>query len=133
MADTKRGREEQARHEERRQREREIEQARERSDESEPPTDRSTGRDEAETEDADAPSGGRTCHRRGCDRPAAFVVTERYLEDTGHGAVEATAELCRDHTAEESPTRLDDAYPDYVFRVEPLSGSNDESGSNDGS
>ncbi|WP_380676001.1 hypothetical protein [Salinigranum sp. GCM10025319] len=131
MPDTKRGREEQARHQERRQREREIEQARERADEREPPTDRSTEGDETGTEDA-GPSGGQTCHRRGCDRPAAFLVTERYLEDTGHGAVEATAELCRDHTAEESPTRLDDAYPDYVFRVEPLSGS-PESTSNDGS
>ena len=130
MPDTKRGREEQARHEERRQREREIEQARERADEPEPPTDRSTEGDETQVEDADAPSGGRACHRRGCDRPAAFLVTERYLEDTGHGAVEATAELCREHTAEESPTRLDDAYPDYVFRVEPLSGST-ESTSND--
>ena len=111
MADTKRGREEQARHEERRQREREIEQARERADEPAPPTE-----DEAREDATDA----RSCHRRGCDRPASFVVLERYLEDTGHGPVEATAALCVEHTREESPTRLDDAYDDYVFRVEPL-------------
>jgi hypothetical protein len=96
MPDTKEGREEQARHEDRRQRQRDLEE----------PAD-----------------GTRPCHRRNCDRPAAFRVLERYLEDTGHGAVEATAELCREHTAEESPTRLDDAYRDYVFRVEPLPGA----------
>lgn len=110
MADTKRGREEQARHEERRQREREIEEARERADEPAPPTEDEAG------EGVEGPS----CHRRGCDRPASFVVLERYLEDTGHGPVEATATLCVEHTREESPTRLDDAYDDYVFRVEPL-------------
>jgi hypothetical protein len=116
MADTKRGREEQARHEERRQREREIEQARERADEPAPPTD------EEAREGVEAPS----CHRRGCDRPASFVVLERYLEDTGHGPVEATAALCAEHTREESPTRLDDAYDDYVFRVEPLGTTEEE-------
>ena len=60
------------------------------------------------------------CHRRSCDEPAAFVVLERYQEETGHGAVEAEALLCRKHTDEESPTNLDGVYPDYVFRVEPL-------------
>lgn len=63
----------------------------------------------------------RQCHRRGCDEPANFVVLERYQEETGHGAVEARAELCRGHTDEESPANLDGAYDDYVFRVEPIS------------
>lgn len=60
------------------------------------------------------------CHRRGCTDPATFVVLERYQEETGHGAVEAEAVLCQEHTAEESPTNLDGSYADYVFRVEPL-------------
>ena len=60
------------------------------------------------------------CHRRGCSRQPAFRVTERYLEETGKGPVEATARLCREHTDDESPTNLDDAYEDYVFHVEPL-------------
>lgn len=107
MPDTRKGREEQARNEENRQRERDLREARERADEEEPPP--------AERGDAD-----RTCHRRGCDEPAAFVVLERYQEETGQGAVEAEVYLCRKHTAEESPTNLEGAYADYVFRVEPI-------------
>jgi len=38
----------------------------------------------------------------------------------GAGAVEATAFLCVDHTAVESPMNLDDAYEGYVFHVEPV-------------
>lgn len=116
MADTKRGREEQARNAARRQREREIEQARQRRDEPEPSRERTgdeAGEDEMSTQ----------CHRRGCEEPAAFLVLERYLEESGHGAVEATAALCRAHTAEESPARLDDVYANYVFRIEPLPGT----------
>lgn len=60
------------------------------------------------------------CHRRGCDEPAAFVVLERYQEETGKGAVEAEAALCRAHIDEESPANLDGAYDDYVFRVDPI-------------
>jgi len=60
------------------------------------------------------------CHRRGCTERAAFVVLERYQEETGHGAVEAEAVLCREHADEESPTNLDRSYAEYVFRVEPL-------------
>ncbi|QSG13498.1 Uncharacterized protein HSBGL_4084 (plasmid) [Halapricum desulfuricans] len=60
------------------------------------------------------------CHRRGCTEEATFVVLERYQEETGHGAVEAEAVLCREHADEESPTNLDRSYADYVFRVEPL-------------
>jgi hypothetical protein len=118
MADTKEGREKQARDQENRQREREIRDARDRADEVEPPR---AGEDEA----GDSP---RTCHRRGCDELAAFVVLERYQEETGHGAVEARAFLCREHTREESPTNLDRAYDDYVFRVDPIAkeGSSDE-------
>jgi hypothetical protein len=103
MPDTKEGRERQARSEERRQRERELREERERADEPEP-------RDETSPP---------PCHRRGCDEPAAFRVLERYQEETGHGAVEAEAFLCTTHTAEEGPTNLDSAYPDYVFLVEP--------------
>jgi hypothetical protein len=116
MADTKRGREEQARNAARRQREREVEQARQRRDEPEPSRERAGD----ETSEDETPTH---CHRRDCDEPATFLVLERYLEETGHGAVEARVALCRDHTAEESPTRLDDAYADYVFRIEPLPGT----------
>lgn len=76
-------------------------------------------RDDHARED-EYPDSRRECHRRGCDEPAAFVVLERYQEETGHGAVEAEAVLCREHTAEESPANLDGVYADYVFRVEPI-------------
>jgi hypothetical protein len=103
MPDTKEGRERQARAEETRQRERDVQEARDRGDEAQP---------------AD-PAAPPTCHRRGCEEPAAFRVVERYQEETGHGAVEAEAFLCRDHTDEESPANLGQSYADYVFLVEP--------------
>jgi len=103
MPDTKSGRDKQAREEERRRIQRDISEARARGDEPEPTADPPT-----------------ECHRRGCDEPVAFVVTERYQEETGAGAVEATAYLCADHAAGESPTNLYDAYEGYVFRVEPV-------------
>lgn len=110
MPDTKRGREEQAAAEDRRQREldlaRAFESARDESAEVEP-----------ETEDVDWPP---ECHRRDCHELAAFRVLERYQEETGHGAVEAEALLCQTHTREESPANLDQVYEDYVFRVELL-------------
>jgi len=106
MADTKQGRDKQAHDEAKRQRERDLEEARKRGDEAEPPAD-----------DSDAAV---TCYRRGCTEPAAFVVLERYQEEGGHGAVEARVELCETHTAEESPVNLDAVYEDYVFRVEPI-------------
>ena len=109
MPDTKSGRDKQARDEERRQIQRDISEARERSDETEPPNDLPT-----------------ECYRRGCSEPAEFSVTERYQEETGKGAVEATALLCVDHTAAEGPTNLDSAYDEYVFRIEPIS-AGDES------
>ncbi|WP_280587684.1 hypothetical protein [Halorubrum sp. Boch-26] len=109
MPDTKSGRDKQARDEERRQIERDISEARERGDETEPPDD-----------------GPVACYRRGCTEPAAFEVTERYQEETGKGAVEATALLCADHTAAEAPANLDSAYEEYVFRIEPLSAGNDD-------
>lgn len=124
MADDKRGREKQAADEERRQRERALEEALERADEPEPePTE--TPDTEASDLEREEVSGGdgnghRECHRRGCSEPAAFVVRERYLEETGHGAVVAEAYLCRDHANEESPTNLDPNYPEYVFVVEPI-------------
>ena len=62
----------------------------------------------------------RECHRRGCTEQAQFSVLERYQEETGHGPVEATAFLCRAHTAEERPSNLADVYADYVFRIEPI-------------
>jgi hypothetical protein len=109
MPDTKEGREEQAREETNRQQRRDIVEARERGDEAEPPDERPI-----------------TCHRRGCNEPAQFVVAERYQEETGHGAVTARAYLCRAHTDEESPANLAGAYDDYVFRVEPLPEAPDE-------
>ncbi|MFC4357729.1 hypothetical protein ACFO0N_07175 [Halobium salinum] len=123
MADTKQGREKQARDAERRQREREIEEERERADEAAPAPDGSNpvqrGEVGAEVDDPESP---RSCHRRGCDEPAAFLVLERYLEETGQGPVEARAYLCADHTGEECPTNLDHAYEEYVFRIEPIPG-----------
>ena len=111
MADTKRGREKQADDETRRQLKRDIREARERGDEAEPP--------ELNTDESGA-DGPPECRRRDCSEQAAFLVLERYLEETGHGAVEATAALCPEHTAAESPTNLDGVYDDYVFRVVPL-------------
>lgn len=111
MPDTKEGREKQAADEERRQLERDIEDARTRGDELEPPA-----------EDEDTPP---ECHRRGCEKAPAFVVRERYQEETGHGAVVATAYLCVDHTAEEGPTNLENAYSGYVFRVDPVETASD--------
>lgn len=113
MGDTKEGREKQARHAEKRQRRREVAEARERGDEPEPP------------EDSEEP---RTCHLRGCTELAAFHVVERYQEDTGHGAVTATADVCPAHAEEESPTNVDKAYADYEFRVTPLLGAFDSQG-----
>lgn len=117
MADTKKGRDKQAHDAENRQREEEIEESRERAVEAEPPRD---GQDETRREADEPPDSPRKCHRRGCTEPATFVVLERYQEETGHGAVEAEAFLCTEHTAEESPTNLDEAYADYVFRVKSL-------------
>ena len=120
MADTKEGRENQADNEERRQRERELAETRDRADEPDPTADDQTDPDEARREGDEYPALPRECHRRGCTEPAAFLVRERYQEETGQGAVEAEAALCREHTAEESPTNLDGVYPDYVFRVDPI-------------
>ena len=117
MPDTKEGREKQARDADDRQRERELKEDRERADETEPPRVVSDVTEEALGEEGDPRDSPRTCHRRGCDEPATFVVVERYLEETGHGPVTAEAFLCQEHTAEESPTNLDHAYADYVFRV----------------
>jgi hypothetical protein len=125
MPDTKEGREKQARDADNRQRKRELEDARQRADEPEPPRDVSDVAEEALGEEDGSQDSPRTCHRRGCEEPATFVVVERYQEETGHGAVTAEALLCREHTAEESPTNLDHAYPDYVFRVVPLPETDD--------
>jgi hypothetical protein len=89
-------------------------------DEAGPRTAGETAGDEADRERSDSVDPSPTCHRRGCTEPATFVVLERYQEDTGHGAVEAEALLCEDHTDEESPTNLDGVYADYVFRVQPI-------------
>jgi len=102
MADTKKGRTKKARDAENRQRKRDLAEARERGDEAEPP---------------------RECQRRDCSETATFVVLERYQEETGQGVVEATADLCTAHTADERPTNLDGAGEDYCFRVEPLPGT----------
>ncbi|MFC5280089.1 hypothetical protein ACFPM1_15165 [Halorubrum rubrum] len=118
MADTKNDREKQASSEE--QRQREITEAPVRAEEVEPSDDTEDVPDETRREDSGSPDSSRRCHRRGCDKPATFKVLERYQEETGHGAVEATAVLCQEHTDDESPTNLDLAYEDYVFRVTPL-------------
>lgn len=118
MVDTERNRDEQAREEDRRRG-----RALDRADDAEPPHDEQAESDGTQR-GADKHSNSLPeCHRRGCDEPATFVVLERYQEDTGHGAVEAEASLCREHTAEESPSNLDGVYADYVFRVEPLPGT----------
>jgi hypothetical protein len=124
MADNKKSRNKQARDEENRQRAWEVEQARERMDETEP-RDEQNEADESRYEGEENSDSPRKCHRRGCDESAKFVVLERYQEETGHGAVEAEANLCQRHTAEESPTNLDGVYADYVFRVDPLTETND--------
>jgi len=87
----------------------------ERGDEAELPGETAVDREE----DGSPP----TCRRRGCEEPAAFLVVERYQEETGAGAVTAEAYLCRDHTAEEGPANLDGAYDGYLFRIEPVAGS----------
>jgi hypothetical protein len=86
-------------------------------------TDANEGRDDHDREvdhEGDPPE---ECHRRGCTDPPAFVVRERYQEETGHGAVTAEAFLCRAHTAEEGPSNLDGAYAEYVFRIDPIAGA----------
>jgi hypothetical protein len=107
MADNKRGRVAQARNAERRRWEREIEEARSRSDEAEPTTDEDAG-------------SFRPCHRSDCDRTAMFYVLERYEDAAGDGFVEETANLCRQHAADERPMHLESVYDSYVFRIEQL-------------
>ncbi|WP_435158945.1 hypothetical protein [Haladaptatus sp. DFWS20] len=124
MADNKKSRNKQAHDEENRQRAWEVEQARERMDETEPRDDQNEADDSRYVREENSDSHP-TCHRRGCDELAKFVVLERYQEETGHGAVEAEARLCQRHAAEESPTNLDGVYADYVFRVAPLTGTTD--------
>ncbi|MEF8901440.1 MAG: hypothetical protein V5A25_09490 [Halovenus sp.] len=60
------------------------------------------------------------CHRRNCHNDAVFLVREKYLEETGHGLVEATARLCQEHTHEESPANIDPITPEYLFEVTAL-------------
>ena len=120
MADTKEGRENQADDAERRQREREVAEALDRADEPDPTADDQTDPGETRHERGEDQASTRECHRRGCTEPATFLVLERYQEETGHGAVESEAALCREHTAEESPTNLDGVYPEYLFRVVPI-------------
>jgi hypothetical protein len=115
MGDTREGREEQASNEERRERARDLAETLARSDELEPAD---LGLDES----GDEPP---PCHRRGCDEPATFVVLERYLEETGQGPVESVAFLCQPHATEESPANLDQAYDDYLFRVDPIRDSSE--------
>ncbi len=102
-----------------------MKEARTRADEDEPPDEMDDVTDDTRGDTDDGPDASRPCHRRGCDRPAAFEVLERYQEDTGHGAVEARAALCQEHADEETPTNLDRAYDDYVFRVTPLASASE--------
>lgn len=82
--------------------------------------DTETGREENADKENGHTDDSPECHRRTCTKKAAFVVLERYQEDTGHGAVEAEASLCQEHAAEESPANLENSYAEYVFRVELL-------------
>jgi hypothetical protein len=107
MADDKQGRVAQARSAERRRWAREIEEARSRSDETEPTTNEDAG-------------SFRPCHRSDCDRTAMFYVLERYAEAAGGGVVEETANLCRQHSADERPMHLESVHDNYVFRIEQL-------------
>lgn len=120
MADDRSGRDEKALDEERRQRERALSQEIDCGDEAEPPVEQPDASGVIGHEGKVDPPASGNCHRRGCAEPAAFVVLERYQEETGQGAVEATAALCRGHTAEERPTNLDRSYAEYVFRVTPI-------------
>jgi hypothetical protein len=106
MADDKQGRVQQAHNEVRRQIERDIEEARNRSDESNPL------REEADDD-------FQPCSRSACSRAAMFTVLERYEEAAGD-VVEETAMLCRQHATEERPMHLERIYDNYVFRVEQL-------------
>lgn len=120
MADTKNGRNKKAHDAENRQRKRELEQERNRADEAEPPRTEQNEANEVHREGNASGDSSQECHRRGCNELATFLVLERYQEETGHGAVEAEAALCEEHTAEESPTNLDGVYADYVFQVKPI-------------
>lgn len=120
MEDTKNDREKQADSDEQRQRERAVTEVRTRADDVEQTDDTDDVTDDTRREGEASPDASRRCHRRGCDKQATFEVLERYQEETGQGAVEATAVLCQEHTDEESPTNLDLAYEDYVFRVTSL-------------
>lgn len=64
------------------------------------------------------------CHRRSCENTAEFWVYERYQEENDLGAVEAEVSLCREHTAEERPHNLDQAGPEYIFKIEPIGTDN---------
>ena len=120
MADTKKGRNKKAHDAENRQRKRELEQERDRADEAEPLQTEQNEANEVRQEGSPSEDSSQECHRRGCSELAVFLVLERYQEETGHGAVEAEAALCEEHTAEESPTNLDGVYADYVFQVKPI-------------
>ena len=120
MADTKKGRDKKAHDAENRQRKRELEQERDRADEAEPLQNEQNEANEVHREGNASGDSSQECRRRGCTELPAFLVLERYQEETGHGAVEAEAALCEAHTAEESPTNLDGVYADYVFQVTPI-------------
>lgn len=54
------------------------------------------------------------------DRDAVFWVYERYEADDGVGAVEAEVALCQECIEGVGPTELENAYANYVFRIEPV-------------
>jgi hypothetical protein len=54
------------------------------------------------------------------DREAVFWVYERYEADDGVGAVEAEMPLCRECVQGVGPSKLENAYANYEFRVEPV-------------
>ncbi|QAU11321.1 hypothetical protein EKH57_00030 (plasmid) [Halorubrum sp. BOL3-1] len=56
-----------------------------------------------------------------CDeREAVFWVFERYEAADGVGAVEAETPLCRECVQDAGPRELENAYGNYIFKIEPV-------------
>ena len=60
-----------------------------------------------------------SCERCG-EREAVFWVFERYEAPDGIGAVESEEPLCRECIQDVGPSELENAYANYIFRIEPV-------------
>ncbi len=60
-----------------------------------------------------------TCEVCG-DREAEFWVYEHYEAPDGVGAVEAEDPLCRECVEDARPRELENAYANYLFKIEPV-------------